>query len=161
MALSVYPHFLGDPKEKSYEFLDTVILNSPERENFRFEDIIENSTLPQIEKDILFHISSDFRNLIQNDLKYIETPPNNSWETRLTPLGIKVKQAGGHESYIKSLVINSEIEKDRQILTDEKLKYDVKNAKKIFKTYWWTFGLSIAAFLLAVGKIIFDIIKAK
>ena len=161
MAFSVYPHFKGDPIEKSYEFLDTVLLNAPERANFRFEDIIESSTLPQLEKDILKHISSDFRNLILNDLKYIETLPNNTWETRLSPLGIKVKNSGGHNSYIESLAINSKTETDRQILTDEKLMYDVKNAKRIFKTYWWTFGISIAAFLLTVGKIIFDILKAK
>mgnify|MGYP003990548607 FL=1 len=37
----------------------------------------------------------------------------------------------------------------------EKLKYEIKNAKRIFKTYWLTFGIAIAGFLLAIASFIF------
>ncbi|HEV8079856.1 MAG TPA: hypothetical protein VGP43_04030 [Chitinophagaceae bacterium] len=48
---------------------------------------------------------------------------------------------------------------EKEKLNLEKLKYDVKNSKRIFRTYWWTFCISIAGFLLALGKIIYDLLQ--
>ena len=95
---------------------------------------------------------------LENILKYIEKFGDSYI---LTDLGKKVKSAGGHFVYLEKLEEKSIADTERQRLNDEKLKYDVKNAKRIFRTYWWTFGISILGFLLALGKIIYDIIKAK
>lgn len=44
---------------------------------------------------------------------------------------------------------------EKETLELEKLKYDVKNAKRIYKTYWWTFAFA----LIALGASIFNLIK--
>ena len=114
MPYSLYPHFTGDPYAKSFEFLDTVLLAAPEQTSFRYEDIIKESDLPQIEKDIAKHINSHFRNLIQRDLKYIEPLPNDIWKQRLTSLGRSVKKAGGHFAYLEKQENNAAADAERQ-----------------------------------------------
>lgn len=32
----------------------------------------------------------------------------------------------------------------------EKLKYDIKNSKRMFKTYWWTFAFALIAFIISI-----------
>jgi len=103
MPLSLYPHFTGDPDKKAYEFIDTVLLSAPDDIPYRYEDIIKQSDLPQLEKDIAKHINSQFRNLILRDLKYIEPVPNDTLKCRLTPLGKLVKKSGGHLTYLQIL----------------------------------------------------------
>lgn len=61
--------------------------------------------------------------------------------------GIKVLQANGFEKWIE--IIEAD-EKEKKELEREKLKYDVKNARRIFKTYWWTFAIAIGGFIIAV-----------
>jgi hypothetical protein len=50
-------------------------------------------------------------------------------------------------------------EKQDQVneLEIEKLRYDVQNAKRMFKTYWWTFGIAILGFLLVLTSFIISI----
>ncbi|HYJ64519.1 MAG TPA: hypothetical protein VEV62_12300 [Parafilimonas sp.] len=48
--------------------------------------------------------------------------------------------------------LRDEMEKER--LGFEKLKIDTKNAKRIFKTYWWTFGFAVAGFLISLVLLI-------
>lgn len=93
-------------------------------------------------------------------LGYIEKTGTGQWYS-LTDFGRQIKDAGGHLAYENKIANKAKIDKERQRLNDEKLRYDVKNAKRIFKTYWWTFTISIVGFLLALGKIIYDIVKAK
>lgn len=68
---------------------------------------------------------------------------------------------GGFTSLYDSAAEKLEAEKEKEKLNTEKLKFDVKNAKRMHKTYWWTFTISILGFLLALGKIIYDIIIKK
>lgn len=98
------------------------------------------------------------KRLMIEQLKYVNEVTAGQWY-ELTAKGRNAKAAGGHYLYLKKIAEKELIENERQKLSDEKLKYDVKNAKRIFKTYWWTFSISILAFLLAVGKIIYDIIS--
>lgn len=51
--------------------------------------------------------------------------------------------------------------KERKIaeLNQEKLEYDVKNSKRIFRTYWWTFSLSIAGFITAATLAVLKLIE--
>lgn len=41
-------------------------------------------------------------------------------------------------------------------LTFEKLKYDVKNSKRMYKTYWWTFSFALIALLISIYNFIKD-----
>lgn len=56
---------------------------------------------------------------------------------------------------IKSHEINNKKEKERLEL--EKLKYDIKNAKRIYKTYWWTFIFAIIALIISLYNLLKDI----
>ncbi len=68
----------------------------------------------------------------------------------ITDKGIEIFENGGWLKHIELEKQKEKIESDRQQMSDQKLKYDVKNARRIFKTYWWTFGVSIAAFIISV-----------
>jgi hypothetical protein len=68
---------------------------------------------------------------------------------------------GGFTSLYERAEAKQKIESEKERLNLEKLKYDVRNTKRIYKTYWLTFGVSIAGFLLALGKIIFDLLSKK
>lgn len=68
---------------------------------------------------------------------------------------------GGFTALYEAAATVQENDAEKEKLNLEKLKYDIKNSKRIFKTYWWTFGISIAGLLLALGKIIYDIVFKK
>lgn len=63
-----------------------------------------------------------------------------------------------YEGGFKAIYEKQKSEAEKEALLSEKSKYDVKNAKRIFNTYWWTFGMSILGLILALVKIIYDII---
>jgi phage anti-repressor protein len=63
-------------------------------------------------------------------------------------------------SYYLKLSVEKEIKiKEKEDLDNQKLKIDLENAKRIFKTYWWTFGIAVAAFLISLSLLIFKIIE--
>ena len=70
----------------------------------------------------------------EDKLKYAQEQNGDVW-TELNDTGRAAQKAGGHFAYLKSLDDKALADKERQRLNDEKLKYDVKNAKRIFKTY--------------------------
>src|SRR5689334_12725833 len=53
----------------------------------------------------------------------------------LTDKGRNAKKAGGHFAYLQQISDKAAIEAERQKLNDEKLRLDVKNSRRIFKTY--------------------------
>jgi hypothetical protein len=75
---------------------------------------------------------------------------NGDFWTEHNDTGRAAQKAGGHFAYLKSLDDKALADKERQRLNDEKLKYDVKNAKRIFKTYWWTFCFSVIGLAISL-----------
>jgi len=76
----------------------------------------------------------------------------------LTQLGLDIiEKHSGYINFLLSLKIIDEAIRERERLGDEKLRYDVKNAKRIFNTYWWTFGFSVAALLLSIFNLIYNL----
>lgn len=63
-----------------------------------------------------------------------------------------------YEGGFKAIYEKQKAEAEKEALLSEKSKYDVKNAKRIFNTYWWTFGMSILGIFLSLVKIIYDVI---
>jgi hypothetical protein len=57
---------------------------------------------------------------------------------------------GGFTKIGEAAFSKKRIEDEKETLSLEKLRYDTKNAKRIFKTYWWTFSISILALLLSL-----------
>jgi len=39
------------------------------------------------------------------------------------------------------------------------LEYEVKNVKRIYQTYWWTFGIALAALAISLFNFIKQFIK--
>lgn len=58
---------------------------------------------------------------------------------------IEALEASHAEQDAERLII-----KKREKLSDEKLEYDVKNAKRIFKTYWWSFWFAVIALAISL-----------
>lgn len=50
-------------------------------------------------------------------------------------------------------------QQEKEELEIQKLKYDVKNAKRIYKTYWITFAFALIALLISIYNFIIEKIK--
>jgi len=112
-----------------------------------------------------FILENDLRNVMEEAIEYLANKGLIEYEDKtyqwfkVTDSGRKVKQKGGI-SYYEEYVRKQEKEQyQRQLKSDEKLDFDLKNAKRVYKTYWWTFTIAILAFLLSVGKILYDIVN--
>ena len=73
---------------------------------------------------------------------------NGSMQTsglRITDEGIEAKKV-----YEKTTLREKEIAD----LNYKKLQYDFRNAKRVYKSYWWTFGIAVAAFLISLVLLI-------
>jgi len=78
------------------------------------------------------------------------------WATQYVPAFL---HDGGYTKLYRIMVMEQQRKLEKEKLDFEKLKYDVKSSKRIYKSYWWTFFISILGFILALGKIIYDIFK--
>lgn len=96
---------------------------------------------------------------LKNTLGYIEKTGNSGQWYLLTDLGRHVKKSGGHFAYLKKIEEKALADTERQRLNDEKLKYDVKNAKRIFKTYWWTFAFALVGLFISLGLAILKLLE--
>jgi|WetSurMetagenome_2_1015567.scaffolds.fasta_scaffold384209_2 hypothetical protein len=68
---------------------------------------------------------------------------------------------GGYSAWFDKMYAAQEKDSARKDLEDEKLKIDVKNAKRIFKTYWWTFGIALGALVISLINILWNIFGSK
>lgn len=142
-------------KEKA-EDLDKILRHVSETSYvYEYEDIggviLENSDENYV--SYLYHI-------LKNDphqlLDIIESTPTDAFSGSEN---IKhFLHEGGFEKMFEDGAKKLEIQNEVDRLNREKLRFEVKNVKRIYRTYWWTFGLSIAGFILAAGKIIYDIL---
>lgn len=146
--------------EKALVYVDKLLPLLPDFSHFNLSTIIINSNWTQQDKDEAYDLDRYIQVLLIERLNYVDGNVD-AFDIELNDTGRQVKKLGGHFAYLKKLDDKVAADLERQKLNDEKLKYDIKNAKRIFKTYWWTFAISILAFLLALGKIIYDIVKAK
>lgn len=83
------------------------------------------------------------------DLLYPETnfEPDNFWATEYVKAFLN---SGGFTSIYNEEYERRKAELEKNELELEKLKFDVKNSKRIFKTYWWTFSFAIIALILSI-----------
>ena len=57
---------------------------------------------------------------------------------------------GGFSYKFKSAYEKVRKQEEKENLDLEKLRYDVKNAKRIYKTYWWTFAFALLALIVSL-----------
>lgn len=74
----------------------------------------------------------------------------------ITDIGKEVLRVGGAKRYVDSRKV---VEYQTDQLQFEKLEYDVKNSKRIYKTYWFTFTIACLGFLLALYNFLKPILK--
>lgn len=94
-------------------------------------------------------IKHELADFDKDDIKAIEF-------VRKSPNGIKILQAEGFEKWINS---NNLKAASKEILELRKLDLDVKNAERIYKSYWWTFGIAVLGVLLALTSLFLQLKK--
>jgi hypothetical protein len=67
---------------------------------------------------------------------------------------------GGFTALYDTAAAIQEAEQGKEKLNLEKLQYDLKNSKRIFKTYWWTFAFALVSFIYVLIQIVLKIIEA-
>lgn len=129
------------------ELANLVLLNFDDHTKTDLEDAFEKAGMSYEDLADKYHrLYLDTTFTLEKSLSYIKVVDESGCWYRLTELGLSVKKAGGHFKYLENLKTKSNIEVIRQNLNDRKLEYDVKNAKRVFKTYWCTFFISILRF---------------
>ena len=73
--------------------------------------------------------------------------------------GRDVIRDGGYEKYLEKRTSQTDRQNEIDDLTYKKLRYDTANSKRIFTTYWWTFGISIAAFVISMVLLVLKLIE--
>jgi hypothetical protein len=147
-------------KEQAVD-LDLILqmLTKRKQSNAESVDTINNILFPNKSREYclsLFYKLADYSPRLlypENDLD-----EDTFWATEYVPAFL---HDGGFTALYENEAKKQESEAEKERLSLEKLQYDVKNSKRIFKTYWWTFGISILSLSLALGKIIFDLIVKK
>ena len=61
-------------------------------------------------------------------------------------------EEGGYVEKIKS-------EGESFELSDTKLRLDISNAKRVYDSYWWTFGMAIAAFGISLFLLVLKLLE--
>lgn len=61
--------------------------------------------------------------------------------------GVKVLEAEGFENWINKKILKEDA---KEILELRRLELDIKNAERIYKTYWITFGMALVGLVLSI-----------
>jgi hypothetical protein len=72
-------------------------------------------------------------------------------EFTLDPYGLHLKQKSEKQA----------LEKDQIDKANAKLVFDLKNAERVYRSYWWTFGLAIISFVVSLILAILKIAEKK
>lgn len=73
--------------------------------------------------------------------------------------GRDVVKDGGYEKYLEKRSTQTDRQNEIDDLTYKKLKYDTANSERIYTTYWWTFRISIAAFVISLVLLALKLIE--
>jgi len=66
---------------------------------------------------------------------------------------------GGYSRIYDSRIQEIRQKEEKDNLELEKLKYDTKNARRIYKTYWLTFSFALLALLISLFNLLKDFLK--
>jgi hypothetical protein len=142
-----------DITEKQSRQLDLILKTLIKQENTVFElETIQKEVLPNESIDecrILFHkLNNHYPSLLSPDSGPTE---NSFWANDYAKAFMS---EGGFGAIFDSEIVHRKKAEEIDQLNFEKLRYDVKNAKRIFKTYWWTFFIALLAFLISLYNFI-------
>ena len=139
--------------EEGIIFLDRLL---PLYTDMEFSSASDVNLSTWTEQDRTYVYQSDLylRKLLLS-FRYAIEKDNGNLE--LTDIGRNAKKAGGHFAYLKQLSEKAAAESERLKLNDEKLRLDLKNSKRIFKSYWWTFAFALVSFIYVLIQIVLKI----
>jgi len=125
-------------EKEVYKMIDRFLIKLEESENGII--IPFNRSLPKGKAAIQLMMEHKLADFGTDDIKAINIVQKNL-------NGRKILEVEGFEKWItaNNLKIHT-----KEILELRKLELDVKNAERIYKTYWLTFGIAIGAFLIAI-----------
>ncbi len=131
--------------------IDKLFKFFPYPDRFNLEDIIEASDLSPAEK-LLAKENYAIEKMLITDFGYVEYSDKSNSYLKLTPLGIEVKNAGGHFSYIKQIADKKTLDKERQERKDKSDKLDLKIKDWQVKTKWFPYAVSLIALIVSIGS---------
>lgn len=91
------------------------------------------------------------KKLIESNVIRLEM---DEYQVSFTQFANEIYNNGGWFKHVQNLEIENQNDIVKKVLELEKLKLDIKNSKRIYNTYWWTFGFSIISILYILLKII-------
>lgn len=97
----------------------------------------------------MFHHLNDYKPRLL--LPKTNPDPNGFWANDYLPA---FYYQGGFTTIFEEEEKEKLEEEERKKLELEKLKYDVKNTKRIYNTYWWTFFFALVGFVYVVIRLI-------
>lgn len=139
--------------EKQSRQLDLILKTLINNEGKSYDiDRMNKEILPEESIDdcrVLFHILNNHYPAL---LYPISGPSEESFWTNDYAKAFITE--GGFSKLFDDEFVQENHNNEFQKLSLEKLKYDTKNAKRIFKTYWWTFFIALLAFLISLYNFI-------
>ena len=138
-----------DNYPEQYKLMDAVLANAPEHEIFNIDTLIADVEANGVKYEAQVK-NQNLRHIMVHEHEYVEQYRGMYQQYRLTALGLEVKKAGGRAAWLQKQQEKAAQDARRQELNDKKLEYDVKNAKRVFKTYWFTFIIALVGFILSI-----------
>jgi hypothetical protein len=139
----------NDKYTLALKYADKMLSIAPPFSPFNTSDIIIKSNWDKDEKNESYNIELFIEQILLN-LKYADRTDN--FHIKLNEKGRKAKDLGGHFNYELK-------EKEKQDLEERKVIIDLKNAERVYKTYfttrlitWRRFGISVLLGLLKVAE---------
>ncbi|HUH73000.1 MAG TPA: hypothetical protein VLZ75_01210 [Chitinophagales bacterium] len=131
------------------------------------EKSIDRCNLNRIKKDILPNYPIEYCkslvDILENQnpklIKDKEYVDHDDFVIFTTNNISKFLENGGFSNQFNIEVVNQSIAQERNTLELEKLRYDVKNSKRIYKTYWYTFFFALSGFIYALFQIMQAVLK--
>jgi len=113
----------------------------------------------------LFPSNEEIQHNIRREVIDILRNENLAEENQSNPGHFKITNKGrdvaknGFNLYLNNLEEVTNKQKHTEALTYEKLKYDVKNAKRIYRTYWFTFWFAVVGLLISLSLLILKVME--
>ncbi len=148
-----------DENQLALDIMDKILIVAPAYVEFRLSDLISKIESKDHNANIIISLNSKIDNLQTKTFNYANRPQPSQYSISLTEKGRLVKSQGGHLEYTRKIADKVSLEKERQELTDEKLRLDVRNSRRIYKTYWVTFTFALISFVYIVIQIILKIVE--
>jgi hypothetical protein len=138
MAIRVTPYLSLEEEEKILIWIDKFIEFLPEYEKDLFSSMAMNLKCDQ---NLYYYVEETLKRLNIFEGEHL---------LNFSDFGREVKKAGNYSKYLEQKEIEKKIEKHKNDLEVENLKYSIMMNKWLLRTKWVPHILSLLAFILAV-----------